>query len=302
MRKYRFGISGLCCLLLILYGCSSLDQSFEFVFMTDIHVQPEQRADQGYTAAIEAVNALNPDFVLTGGDLIMDALGQSFGRADSLYHLFNGLTVQFTMPVYHTIGNHEVFGWYERSGISPQHAEYGKRMYLNRLDYDQTYYSFDHKGWHFIVLDAIGYENHGHIGYVDSLQLQWLKADLDSLELDVPVAVSTHIPFFSVYNQMRNGSTAANGRGSVITNASEVMDAFEGTNLKLVLQGHLHAVEDIHYRDTHFITGGAVSGKWWEGPRDGFPEGFVVVKIKGKEFSWDYHTFGWEAEILNENE
>ena len=56
--------------------------------MTDIHIQPEENAVAGFTQALDSVNKLNPDFILTGGDLIMDALGQSYGRADSLYNLY----------------------------------------------------------------------------------------------------------------------------------------------------------------------------------------------------------------------
>lgn len=40
---------------------------FSFVFMTDIHVQPEKNAEAGFRAAINKVNELNPEFVITGG-------------------------------------------------------------------------------------------------------------------------------------------------------------------------------------------------------------------------------------------
>ena len=63
--------------------------SFSFVFCTDIHVEPERNAVQGFTQAIDTINKLNPAFVITGGDLIMDALGQSYGRADSLYNIIS---------------------------------------------------------------------------------------------------------------------------------------------------------------------------------------------------------------------
>jgi len=52
--------------------------SFSFVFITDIHLQPEKNAPVGFKQAIDSINKLNPDFVLTGGDHIMDALGQSY--------------------------------------------------------------------------------------------------------------------------------------------------------------------------------------------------------------------------------
>ena len=83
---------------------------------------------------------------------------------------------------------------------------------------------------------------------------------------------------------------------SVITNALDVMQILQGYNLRLVLQGHLHIVEEIRYQNTSFITGGAVSGAWWKGSRDSFPEGFIVVDIKGNDFTWQYETYGWQVE------
>ena len=44
---------------LCLSSCTKETNTFRFVFMTDIHVQPEKKADEGFRAAIEKVNALN---------------------------------------------------------------------------------------------------------------------------------------------------------------------------------------------------------------------------------------------------
>ena len=153
-------------------GCQKAAQNFEFVFMTDIHLQPEKNAVEGFKQAIAKVNEIDPDFVITGGDLIMDALGQSYERASQLYDLYLETATDFEMPVYNTIGNHENFGLYTESGVSPEHPEYGKKMYQNRVN-EALYYSFDHKGWHFIVLDAIGFtEDRRYIGEVDAAQLE----------------------------------------------------------------------------------------------------------------------------------
>ena len=284
-------------IIFFISACTKRSDSFRFAFMTDIHLQQELRAEEGFAKAIAKVNDLNAEFVITGGDLIMDALGQSFGRADSLYNQYINMINLFKMPVYNTIGNHEVFGLYERSGISTSHSAYGKMMYKNRLGDGKTYYSFDHKGWHFIILDGIGFTPDRHYyGYVDSLQLVWLTDDLAEVSKETPIVISTHIPFFSVYGQMQNGPMFALSEGGVITNALEVMKKFDGYNLKIVLQGHLHIVEEIRYRNTSFITGGAVSGAWWKGARDGFPEGFVVVEVNGQDFIWHYETYGWQSE------
>ena len=289
-------------LALVFTQCTQ-PETFEFVFMTDIHLQPERRGTEGFATAIETVNELNPDFVLTGGDLIMDALGVSYARADSLFEMYLNLSQNFQMPVYNTIGNHEVFGLYEKSGISPQHEQYGKVMYLDRMDYEMPYYSFDHQGWHFMVLDGIGFTpERRYYGHIDSLQMQWIQNDLATVDPRIPIVVSTHIPLVSVYGQMVKGANYGMSQGEVVTNAKDVLQLFENHNLKLVLQGHLHEVEEIIYKGTHFITAGAVSGEWWKGPRDGFPEGFALIKTQGDEFTWSYETFGWDAENSEKRE
>lgn len=269
---------------------------FSFVYLTDIHVQPERHAMEGLSQALTRVNALEPELILTGGDMIMDALGQSYGRADSLYDIYEQLTSSVTIPIYHTLGNHEVFGLYEQSGISEDHVEYGKQMFLNRMKLEQAYYSFDHKGWHFIILDGIGFtENRRYYGHIDSLQLEWLAKDLESVGPDTPVIMSTHIPLVSVYPQLVNGSQKPVGRGYLVTNANEVMDIIEPYNVKLVLQGHLHHLEEIYARGIHFVTAGAVSARWWLGAYEGTEEGFLDVEVFQDSVSWKYIDYGWEV-------
>jgi 3',5'-cyclic-AMP phosphodiesterase len=289
--------------LLLLVSCTVKENGFRFVFMTDIHIQPERRGDAGFAAAIDKVNQLSPDFVITGGDLIMDALNQKYSRADSLYSLYNTVSKNFGMPVYNTLGNHEVFGLYESSGISQQHAEYGKKMFIDRMGYENTYTSFDHKGWHFIILDGIGFTpERKYYGVIDDEQLAWIKEDLTKIDATTPIVLSTHIPFVSVFGQMQNDPLSAGSASTRITNGKEVLEVFSDHNLKLVLQGHLHEVEEIKYRGTTYITGGAVCGGWWKGDRDGFAEGFAVIDVVGDDFEWSYKSYGWKAEKSQDNE
>ena len=121
--------------------------------MTDIHLKPELRAPEGFQMAIDKVNELNPDFVITGGDLVDDALKASYGRADTLYKLYKEMTKGFNMPVYNTMGNHEIYGYSCNREVDPEHPEYGEKMFEKRIG--KRYYSFDHKGWHFMILDGI---------------------------------------------------------------------------------------------------------------------------------------------------
>lgn len=145
-------------LALFITGCQSPqtsrnENSFNFIFATDIHIQPEKNATKGFLQAIDTINKLKPDFVITGGDLIMDALGQSYPRADSLYKLYVETSQKITSPVYNTMGNHEIYGIYQNSGADPTHPEYGEKMFERRLG--KSYYDFNHKGWKFMVLNSV---------------------------------------------------------------------------------------------------------------------------------------------------
>lgn len=228
--------------LLAFFGCKTpetekqCEPEFTFAFMTDIHVQPESDAINGFKAAISKVNELNPDFVITGGDLIMDALGQNFDRADSLYNIYDSLQSLFNMPVYNTMGNHEVFGLYEKSGINPINPYYGKKLFEQRIG--KRYYSFDKENWHFIVLDVIGFTpERTYIGFVDSVQMEWIKKDLAKLDSNTNIVVSGHIPFVTTFLQYYYDPLDANGPGLVVTNGPEVLELFEGKILSWYYKG-----------------------------------------------------------------
>lgn len=140
-----------------------------------------------------------------------------------------------------------------------------------------------------------------YIGKVDEDQLQWIRDDLEKTDPETPIVLVTHIPLVSIMPQLSRGPLFAENQGSLITNQQEVLAPFRMMNLKLVLQGHLHALEDLNLMGrTHFLTGGAVCGRWWRTPDDSeLQEGFVKVDVKGEEFSWEYVDYGWETGISN---
>ena len=60
--------------------------------------------------------------------------------------------------------------------------------------FGETYYSFDHKGVHFVAIDNVS-DPGANIG---ETQLQWLKADLAKLRKSTPIVVFTHRPLFDL--------------------------------------------------------------------------------------------------------
>lgn len=298
----KSSISLILSFFLLFIGCkkekSVKEETFGVAFLTDIHLQPEKKAVEGLTQALDSVNNLKPDFIITGGDLIMDALGVSYGRADSLYRLYQETIKKSNSPVYNTMGNHEIYGIYDKAEADPEGEEYGEKMFEKR--FGESYYAFEHKGWKFFIINSIeDTHNNGYTGLVDEEQLKWIKTELEKTDRSTPLVISTHIPFISVFTQRYQGSTVANNPGIIVENSKEVLDLFADHNLKLVLQGHLHALEDIEIDGIHFITVGAVCGGWWNGPNKTYEEGFAYLEFTEDSFSWRYVDYGWELNDTN---
>jgi 3',5'-cyclic AMP phosphodiesterase CpdA len=269
-------------------------EDFNFIFMTDIHLEPGKRAPEGFKMAIDTANKLEADFVLTGGDLIADALEASYERSDSLYKFYINAIKDFNKPVYNTIGNHELCGLYRSSGVDTTDNDYNDGMY--KRYFGNTYYSFDHKGWHFIVLKSIDDIENGYIGLIDQEQVTWLKEDLEKVDRATPIILVTHIPLITAYGQITKGALASNDKELVVNNSYEILQIFAGYNLKLALSGHLHIVEYIYLQNKiHFLAGGAVSGRWWQGPNMGMEEGFMYIRLRGGDVGWDYIDYKWDA-------
>lgn len=198
------------------------------------------------------------------------------------------------MPVFNTLGNHEIYGIYSKSEADPLHPEYGEKMFEKRLG--KSYSSFIHKGWKFIILNSVeDTKKDSYIGKIDDVQIAWIKKELQGTDPQTPIVISTHIPFITANTQKYVGTTVANDSSSVVYNAKEVIDLFNGYNLKMVLQGHLHSLEDIYIDGIHFVTGGAVSSGWWNGPHKGIEEGYLLLTASDNDIIWRYIDFGWEV-------
>lgn len=270
-------------------------EDFSFLFITDCHLQPELNGVAGCHQAFAKARNMPADFVIQGGDHVFDALGVGRDRANSLIDLYTKTEQDLGLKVYHTIGNHDCFGVYPASGVSPTDPLYGKKYFEDH--FGKLYYSFDHKSVHFIVLDSIGITaDRAYEGRIDAAQLAWLSADLKAIPAATPVIVSVHIPLvtaFEAYAAPPNPLPAHHGLS--VANAYEVLPLFEGHNVLGVLQGHTHINETVTWHGVPYITSGAVSGNWWHGTRMGTPEGFTVVQVKDGKMETRYETYGFKS-------
>jgi len=163
------------------------------------------------------------------------------------------------------------------------------------------YYSFDYKGWHFVVLDDIDpLPDRNYEGRLFDDELQFLRADLDA-NRTTPTILCVHIPVvsqFALALALKSaGSTGHFDTQSLVcTNAGALFNDLPGHNIRAVLSGHLHHLERINQNGIQIVNSGAVCGHYWQGPMLGCPEGFGVVDLGADgSVAFDYRTYGWKA-------
>ncbi|HRR34504.1 MAG TPA: metallophosphoesterase [Kiritimatiellia bacterium] len=176
---------------------------------------------------VRDMNRQNVDFLIELGDF----KDQGSTRQDTLSFLkeIEQVFTAFKGPRYHVLGNHDM------DQISK--AQFMSHIQNTGIAEDKTYYSFDGKGFHFIVLDAnfrtdgVAYDS-GNYDWRESLipseEMQWLAADL----------AQTNLPTIVFVHQLLDAD-----KGSVyVRNAAEVRRVLEGSKRVLaVFQGHHHA-------------------------------------------------------------
>lgn len=274
---------------------------FSFIHYSDVHIQPEKGAKEGFLAAVNKMNSLKPDFAVSGGDLVMDALAVDEKRATGLYGMYSECCKSFDIPHYDVMGNHEVFGITAPDKVPLNHPEWGKEMFKKRLGNGATYRSFDHKGVHFLLLDSVGIEKSpdgkgsDYIGQIGPEQMAWLKSDLAKTGPETPVIAVAHIPVLTLYDQITKDPTLGNSRSTVITDGKELLNILSARKFIGFLEGHIHVNEFYRYKGVSVIDTAAVCGAWWDGPRDGHPEGFNLVHVFPDEIKNEYITYGWDA-------
>ncbi|HJX95175.1 MAG TPA: metallophosphoesterase [Candidatus Acidoferrum sp.] len=280
---------------------ATIPGSFDFVFFTDTHIEPELEAPHGCTLCYKKIAALKPEFAIMGGDHVYDATSVGAERANTVFDLYKKTEQSLQMPIHHAIGNHDPFGIIAKSGVPSSDPVYGKKMYEDRIG--KTYYSFDHRGYHFVVLDSIQpTEDRLWEARIDENQMSWVAEDLKSTGADTPVVGVVHVPLVTAFGTFAAATIRTGSKYNMLTvaNAPQVLALFEGHNVIAVLQGHTHVNEIVEYKNTKFNTSGAVCGNWWHGPRMGVPEGFTVVSLREGKIITRYEASGFQSVDVRE--
>ena len=165
-------------------GGESASADFYFVQLSDTHWgfsgPPNPDARNTLKHAVAAVNALaeQPDFIVFTGDLThtTDDPGERRKRLGEFRDIVSALKVKNVrfMP-----GEHD--------------AALDRGAAFKEF-FGETFYSFDHKGVHFVALDNVS-DPGARIG---DEQLAWLAQDLAKRPAKSPIVLLTHRPLFDL--------------------------------------------------------------------------------------------------------
>jgi len=275
--------------------------TFRLAHVTDVHVQPELDAEAGFAACLRHLQSqvVTPSLVLTGGDMVMDTLEASAGRADVLWDSFHRvMKAELSLPVEHVIGNHDVIGWARDVGRTT--AVEGKQRAMDELGLATRYRSVSCGTWKAVLLDSTHVtEQPGYTAKLDEEQFAWLESELADTQPTTPVMVVSHIPILSAAafldgDNVRDGDWQVPGAWMHVDVKRIVALFRRHTNVKLCLSGHLHLVDQVLYDGVTYCCCGAACAAWWKGDYEGCTYGYTLVDLHDDgRFEVTYTPYGW---------
>ena len=260
-----------------------------FAHLTDIHVRQDTVSMSGMSKALHHVQRLpqKVEFIINGGDAIMDALDADKEKTKTQFGIFqNILKNDNSLPVYHCIGNHDVWGWFIKENKPEQDRLYGKVWVVEEFNMPRRYYSFTKDRWHFIVLDSTQLNPAGgYIAKLDPEQLDWFQQELKQVPHDKFICLVSHIPILSICAGLYFDKTEANGDIKIQRNLMH-SDFFslkkillQHPNIKVCISGHIHLQDELDYLGIKYYCNGAISGNWWKGSFQEFAPAYAVLEF-----------------------
>jgi len=268
---------------------TSRKKAIRFAHLTDIHVKPGLVPEKGMAKAFQHAQNLKPkvEFIINGGDSIMDALEADKAKTQTQWDLYkNILKKENSLPIYHTIGNHDIWGWFAKNNKPEDDRLYGKVWAMEELELSKRYYSFDKGNWHFIVLDSVQLNPAGgYIGKLDNEQMEWLQQELRSVSPAIYICIVSHIPILAICSGLFFDKTEANGdlmikRNLMHTDFLQLKKLFrQYPNIRTCISGHIHMQDELEYLGIKYYCNGAVSGNWWGGAFQEFDPAYALMEL-----------------------
>jgi predicted MPP superfamily phosphohydrolase len=248
-------------------------EKIRFGIVSDVHYaardpQGDRYYEQSLDKLSECVDVMNKekvDFLIELGDFKDEGHPpdekQTLGFLDTIekaLHRFNG-------PCYHVLGNHD------EDSISKQ--QFLSRIKNGNFPKAENYYSFQHRSFQFIVLDAnftaagADYEK-GNFDWKDchmpQEQLDWLKDILK--DNSMPAVVFIHQRLDSLHSLRNYCPDNADAVRKILEDAGNVLAVFQGHDHR----GGFNAINNIPY----YTIKGMIEGS---GPEN---NSYAIVEIK----------------------
>ncbi len=251
------------------------------VFLTDIHSDGSEKIFREIKLMARRVNRENPEVIIGGGDLIAGGLHFSKGRSDREWQSLYAMRKLFTVPFYSAIGNHDFSPSSWKKGALP--VDHSFKRFTGQK---HSTYMKQIKGYYFLFLNSVTIPPKGkkYRCHISPEHLKEVKRLLSIIPRKAPLVVVSHVPLFSSYI-VEGGFVAKSKR---VDNYEEFYKLISKHTVIAILQGHLHLKEKVYHRGILHITGGAVSGAWWQGAHHGTEEGFYRITLTGKEVTATY--------------
>jgi predicted phosphodiesterase len=227
-------------------GAAPADETWQMGLIADLHYGLAPDALSRLEKFMEEVTEIGPDCLLQLGDF-------NYGvKAEECLKLWNS----FKGPRYHVLGNHDM----DKTDKSHQ---------VELWEMPGRYYSFDHKGWHIVVLDRnnvfdgeryIPYAKGNYFAprslrdYADPEQLEWLAEDLS--RSTSPLLLFTH-QGLGMTEQLEPDTPS----GRIETILAKISEQNPQRPM-VVLCGH-HHIERYQWRDgIHYVCINSASYSW----------------------------------------
>lgn len=234
-------------LLLLAAGQTSV---IRFGLVTDIHnadipangSKNYRQSPEKLQEFVDAMNRYKPDFIIELGDFKDISQPVSEEKTLGFLRQIESIFSSSAGPIYHVLGNHD-----EDCISKEQFYSIASNTGISK---NKTYYSFNCKDVHLIVLDACfdstgrGYSK-GNFGWGDSnipsKEQKWLEKDLKEAKGSVFVFV----------HQLLDGD----GEAYNVRNASAIRNILEQSQKVLaVFQGHYHDGKYNNINGIHYYT------------------------------------------------
>jgi len=288
-------------LVKVAFGAGSAKENFTFAYISDSHITCTKESkfvrnwDRGLIRSVAEVNLMTPkpDFIIYGGDIAQ------LGKKEEIDHGLELLS-KLQSKVYYVMGEHDYYldlGKYWESQLGPQ------------------WYSFDHKGVHFVILNSIlTYADWTHKRWptpmdrmlamarldnpqgspfmVGKKQREWLRKDLDKVSKDTPIIVCSHSPIQKIYK----------GWNFWTDDAEEVQILLKRFDKVNVIYGHVHQVQYNQIGDISFHAVMATAWPWpypnsYEQAPSDLPE--LTVRMNRADPFFERDATGWQFVNVN---